>query len=103
MKGKSENAPSTSKLPFMIALYEQAAVRVWVAMRVFSFLHFARFFLKRVFQKPAVADICADFIHCSPQGRQTVQMLDRYRFEQHYWVYAWASVILGESPSHKCG
>ena len=46
-----------------------------------------RFLLKRISQKPTAADICADLIRCSPQGRHAVQMLNQHHFEQHNRVH----------------
>ena len=45
------------------------------------------FLLKRISQKPTAADICADLIRCSPQGRHAVQMLNQHHFEQHNRVH----------------
>ena len=52
-----------------------------------------RFLLKRISQKPTAADICADLIHCSPQGRHAVQMLNQHHFEQHNRVHTGPPVI----------
>ena len=46
-----------------------------------------RFLLERISQKPTAADICADLIRCSPQGRHAVQMLNQHHFEQHNRVH----------------
>lgn len=46
-----------------------------------------RFLLKRISKKPTAADICADLIRCSPQGRHAVQMLNQHHFEQHNRVH----------------
>ena len=53
-----------------------------------------RFLLQRVSQKPAVTDICADFVRSPPQRGKTVQMLDQHHFEQHNRVHAGPPVIL---------
>ena len=52
-----------------------------------------RFLLKRISQKPTAADICADLIRCSPQGRHAVQMLNQHHFEQHNRVHTGPPVI----------
>ena len=58
------------------------------------------FLLECIAQKPTVADICADLIRCPPQGRQAVQMLYQYHFEQHNRVHTGPPVILAVQWFH---
>ena len=59
-----------------------------------------RFLLRRIARKTAVTDICANFIRCSPQRRQPIQILNQYHLEQQHRIHAWLSVILAVQWLH---
>ena len=58
------------------------------------------FLLQRIAQKPAVSYIQADLFRRPPQGRQSIQMLDQNRLEQHHRIDAGPPVIFAIERLH---